>query len=213
MAEAHDITRLRERARALGAAAAATLPARAVVVDERVRLKCQVPLCEHYGRNLMCPPHVPAPDEMRAVLARYDRALVVQRAIPLTAAAVADAFGSDGLAAGKAHGEEGQRVGTQSAYERTLRASRNEFAALMTALEADAFGLGCRFAAALSGGDCGLCEVCVCGSGAPCRHPFAARPSMEAVGIDVVATAANAGLAVSFPVVTRAVWTGLLLLD
>ena len=47
----------------------------------------------------------------------------------------------------------------------------------------------------------------------PCRKPFRARPSMEAVGIDVLATAAAAGLPVQMPATDDPVWTGLLLLD
>ena len=46
-----------------------------------------------------------------------------------------------------------------------------------------------------------------------CRHPFEARPSMEAVGIDVVATAEAAGLSVELPAEDHPAWTGLLLID
>ena len=67
----------------------------------------------------------------------------------------------------------------------------------MTDLERTAFKLGYRYAAAFSGGECVLCDECVGqASGEQCRHPFEARPSMEAVGIDVVATAEAAGLSV-----------------
>jgi predicted metal-binding protein len=191
-------------ARALGADAAAPLAAGGVIVADRVRLKCRVPLCSSYGRNLMCPPNVGEPAEMRAILAEYRLALVVQQAIPATQAEVTDRFG--GRTYAEAHAEPG--------YEPVAGDSQNRFAALMTALEAAAFKRGLRFAAAFSGGDCVLCPECVGqGSGEPCRHPFAARPSMEAVGIDVVATAAHAGLAVELPAVDHPCWTGLLLLD
>jgi predicted metal-binding protein len=83
----------------------------------------------------------------------------------------------------------------------------------MSALEAEAFGLGYRFAVALAGGDCVLCDVCVGPGGEPCRHPFAARPSMEAVGIDVLATAEAAGLPIEMPAAEHPCWTGLLLID
>ena len=191
-------------ARALGAEAAAPLAAGGVVVAERVRLKCRVPLCSSYGRNLMCPPNVPEPHEMRAALAGYRLALVVQQAIPLTQTEVGARFG--GRTYAEAHAEPG--------YVSVAADSQNRFAALMTALEAAAFKRGLRFAAAFSGGDCVLCPECVGQhSSEPCRHPFAARPSMEAVGIDVVATAANAGLAIELPAADHPRWTGLLLLD
>jgi len=45
-----------------------------------------------------------------------------------------------------------------------------------------------------------------------CRFPFQARPSLEAMGIDVVATLKNVGLSLAFPVQGRVTWTGLILL-
>ena len=185
------------RARELGAGAAAPLPARAVVVDERVALKCRVPLCGHYGVNLMCPPHTATPAETRAALARYSDTLVVQQDIPLTQQAVDEALAGPGDASG----------------DERLRESQNGFTRLMTELEADAYKMGYRFAAAFAGGDCVLCDVCAGVTGEPCRHPYEARPSMEAVGIDVVATAAAAGLAVEVPAARHPRWTGLLLID
>ncbi len=83
----------------------------------------------------------------------------------------------------------------------------------MTALESAAFKMGYRFATAFAGGDCVLCDVCVGKDGEACRHPFEARPSMEAVGIDVVATAEAAGLAIEMPAADKPCWTGLLLID
>ncbi|MFA4964627.1 MAG: DUF2284 domain-containing protein [Thermoleophilia bacterium] len=215
MADALHIQHLVARARALGADRAAPLPARAVVVDERVRLKCRIPLCAHYGVNLMCPPHTPSPAETREALARYGDTLVVQRGIPLTQTAVDDALAGMGYAEAKAAGAAATAGGEarQQGYERTLRESQNEFAAVMTALEAEAFKLGYRFAAAYAGGDCVLCDVCVGPSGEACRHPFEARPSMEAVGIDVIATADAAGIPVEMPAADHPAWTGLLLID
>ena len=58
-----------------------------------------------------------------------------------------------------------------------------------------------------------LCDVCAGANGQPCNHPFEARPSMEAVGIDVVATAEAAGLAIELPADKHPRWTGLLLID
>jgi len=78
--------------------------------------------------------------------------------------------------------------------------------------------LGCAFAAGFGGGECRLCEACVAvqtgtSTREPCRQPFRARPSMEAVGVDVLATAAAAGLPIQMPATDDPVWTGLLLLD
>ena len=211
-----DAATLAERARALGADRVAPLPAAGVVVDERVRLKCLVPRCSSYGKNLMCPPAVPAPAEMRAALARYRAALVVQQPIPADAAAAEAAFA--GRTYAEARALEGGREGVRESGGRVevggVKRSQLDFAALMTELERAAFGLGYRFAAAFAGGECVLCEECVGqGSGAPCKHPFEARPSAEALGVDLVATAQAAGLDVTFPAADDARWTGLLFVD
>lgn len=204
MADAMHLQRLIAEAEDFGATRAAPLPAAAVVVDDRVNLKCRVPLCSGYGHNLMCPPHVMAADETRGVLRKYDDALVVQLDIPLTQECVDEQFD------GKTHAE----AKSAGAQLDGLRESQNQFAHLMTDLERAAFKLGYRYAAAFSGGECVLCDECVGqASGEQCRHPFEARPSMEAVGIDVVATAEAAGLSVELPAEEHPTWTGLLLID
>jgi predicted metal-binding protein len=196
-----EAARLAERARALGADHVAPLDAGRIVVDERVRLKCCVPLCSSYGQNLMCPPNVMSLEETRATLARYRLALVVQQDIPLTQTAVDEAFAGRGYA--QAHDDDLPPV----------TSAQRAFATLMTRLETEAFKGGHRFAAAFAGGECVLCDECVGqDSGVSCRRPFEARPSAEAVGIDVVATAAAAGLVVELPADEHPRWTGLLLI-
>lgn len=207
MADAWHVKMLIDKAHALGADRAAPLPAGSVVVDERVRLKCRVPRCASYGRNLMCPPHVPGPDETRAALARYGDVLLVQTDIAVTQAQMDDALD------GKTYAESRAHDAATTGCNNEIVASQNAFARLMSALEAEAFKLGYRFAAAFAGGDCVLCEVCAGIDDGVCRHPFEARPSAEAVGIDVVATARAAGLDVEMPAIDRPSWTGMLLID
>ncbi len=60
----------------------------------------------------------------------------------------------------------------------------------MVAVEREAFLAGYYKAFAMGEGPCRLCEVC---SLERCVHPQEARPSMEACGIDVFATAHNLG--------------------
>jgi len=224
LADAWHMKHLIDRAHRLGADRAAPLPAAAVVVDERVRLKCRVPLCSSYGRNLMCPPHVPGPDETRVVLGRYADVLLVQQDIAVTQAQVDAALDGRTYAESRvieAAGAGGASGAPSSAAPAVPRAdceneivvAQNAFAKLMSELEREAFKLGYRFAAAFAGGDCVLCPVCEGVDDGVCRHPFEARPSMEAVGIDVVATARAAGLDVELPAVDRAAWTGMLLID
>ena len=207
MADAWHLKHLIDKAHELGADRAAPLPATSVVVDERVRLKCRVPRCSSYGRNLMCPPHVPGPEETRAALARYADVLIVQRDIAVTQAQV------DAALDGKTYAESRALGAEDVGCDNEITAAQNAFAKLMSALEREAFRLGYRFAAAYAGGDCVLCEVCEGIEDGVCRHPFEARPSAEAVGVDVIATARAAGLDIEMPAVDRASWTGMLLID
>jgi len=59
-----------------GAADVVEIAASSILVAEWVREKCQFG-CDGYGRCLTCPPHAPAPEETRRVLAGYRRALLV----------------------------------------------------------------------------------------------------------------------------------------
>ena len=61
-----------------GASEVRLLPVGDIITDERVRLKCQIPLCDSYGRNLMCPPFLPSVDEFRKALALYESAVIIQ---------------------------------------------------------------------------------------------------------------------------------------
>ncbi len=170
-----------------GAAAAEWISIQDIVLDERVRLKCQIPLCDSYGRNLMCPPRLPEVSKFRETIALFSQALLVQLAAPLTAKP------------------------SRSRKEVYLPAKRLH--ALINRLEKMAFEEGCYYATGLIGGCCRLCPECAAVRGeTKCRHPFQARPSMEAMGIDVMATLEKAGISCSFPVLDHIRWTGLLLI-
>ncbi len=62
---------------------------------------------------------------------------------------------------------------------------------LVVDLEREAFLSGYYKAFALGAGPCHRCKVCHVEQG--CRHPGAARPAMEACGIDVFRTVRTAG--------------------
>ena len=119
MADAWHVKHLIDKAHELGADRAAPLPAASVVVDERVRLKCRVPRCSSYGRNLMCPPHVPGPDETRAALARYADVLIVQQDIAVTQVQVDAALDGKTYAESRALGAEDVAATTRSPLPRT----------------------------------------------------------------------------------------------
>lgn len=203
MRSSADLDRLCGNALSYGASAAVPMKARDIVLDPRVRLKCMVPQCANYGRNLMCPPNVMDLDTFSAVLERYTDAILVQYPIPLDTEFMKE-FEDSSI----------EDIYDSGEYNERMVRSEREFQDLLGRLESDALGLGCRFAAALTGGPCRLCKECVGqGSGERCRHPFRSRPSMEAMGIDVYLTARNAGLPFEIPARDRPVWNGVILLD
>lgn len=171
-----------------GATRTILIKAKDVAVDERVRLKCRIPICGSYGQNLMCPPHVPPVAEFRAALGEFSDALLVQ------------------LTASVPKSSEDPR--------KDVFAAAKKLHELVNLGERTAFEEGFRFATGLIGGCCRLCDECGgVKPGGRCAHPFKARPSMEAMGIDVTATTEKAGLEVpSYPIDQSVTWTGLILL-
>jgi predicted metal-binding protein len=175
---------LQDEAIQLGATMAKIIPASSIVIDERVRLKCLVPLCDKYNQNLMCPPNLPAVEEFRKAAVRYSWALFVQLVF-----------------------EKNGNVTKAEARQQGLRLHR-----IIHELERRAFSRGYPLAAGLIGGSCKLCKTCV-GATNPCRHPLMARPSMEGMGIDVIKTGRKIGLPFRFHSRNRLFWNGLLLID
>jgi predicted metal-binding protein len=174
-------------ARELGATAARVFDAKGVVVDGRVRLKCSVPVCKNYGVSLMCPPNVMPLDEFRNVLAQFQKALLVQIAYDVPDWMLEHIHAAEDLAA--LYKDETYLKG----WDQTYLVAKNTLETIADRLEAAAFKKGFKYATAFSAGKCTLCEVCV-GVGNRCRNPYKARPSMEAMGIDVGETARNAGV-------------------
>lgn len=183
-----------------GAKAARIIPAHMVVVDERVRMKCEVPRCSKFNQYLTCPPHVMDVETFSRILSRYDWCLLIQ--------VEAENIDSSDKAPGRIAGAISREIITRHhPYQLKLLHIIEE-------VEAAAFKNGMRFAAGFTGGECILCERCVDDKGSdPCRHPFRARPAMEAVGIDVIQTADNAGLPVCLSSSENVLWTGLILLE
>ncbi len=172
-----------------GASTVTPIPVSHVIIDKRVRLKCQIPRCDSFHKNLMCPPFVMPVEEFRQTLACYKEAILLQTEVVI-----------DILNDGKPG--------------RDVFAPAGRLHDLVNMGEREAFRAGFRFAAGLIGGCCRLCEACVAmDNSSNCRFPFRARPSMEAMGIDVVATLEQTGLALAFPVRDRVTWTGLILLQ
>ncbi len=195
-------------ARDLGATHAAPFSAGGVTVDERVRLKCQVPICDDYGLNLMCPPNVIAVQEFREMLAKYEWAILIQIQARIPDSMVKEIEQAEDVAALYKNAK------FIDSYKKSFSPVKLQLHKIVHRVEARAFSLGYRFAAGFIGGSCKLCPECVActSSQEPCRQPFRARPSMEAVGIDVLKTAENAGLPFDVPPKNKVIWNGLVLI-
>ncbi|MGZ5520423.1 MAG: DUF2284 domain-containing protein [Halobacteriota archaeon] len=189
----------------LGATAGRVFDAKDVVVDERVRLKCCVPVCRNYGVSLMCPPNVMPLDEFRNVLARFEKALLIQIGYDVPDWMLARIHAADDLAT--LYKDETYLKG----WDETYLVAKNTLETIAERLEAAAFKKGFKYATAFSAGKCTLCEACA-GVGNRCRNPYKARPSMEAMGIDVGETARKAGLPFEEAASDRVVLNALLLL-
>lgn len=183
-----------------GAKAARIIPSHMVVVDERVRLKCEVPRCAKFNQYLTCPPHVMDVAAFSRILDRYDRCLLIQ--------VEAQDIDSTDKATGRIDKPVSKEITSRH------RPYQLKLLEIIEEVEAAAFKDGMRFAAGFTGGECILCERCVDDKlSDPCRHPFRARPAMEAVGIDVIQTAQNAGLPICLSSSENVLWTGLVLLE
>jgi len=161
-----DLENYTQKALQLGASQAVTIPAQRVEVDERVRLKCSIPPCGHYGRCGYCPPYTPEPEFMRKALSRYNWAILFKHdVVPV------EDF-SD-ITRYYPHGEKHQR--------KTMELAAN--------IELLACADGYHFAMGFGAGSCvdSLCggKLCKMLDSGRCPYILRARPSMEAVGIDV----------------------------
>jgi predicted metal-binding protein len=168
-----------------------------IVIDKRVRLKCAVPVCSSYGRHLLCPPNLMPVDEFEAIVRSYSRAIIMQ---------VEDELDSSDRSGKHISKELDDSIGPYGGQRKLHR--------LVNEVEAAAFKKGFYLAAGFIAGECLLCPECIGqASGKPCRRPFEARPSMEAMGVDVLRTCENAGLSVHLSSKEKIRWTGLVLLD
>ncbi len=195
-----DTASLCQEAKDLGASQAVAIRAIDIVLDERTLLKCSVPICLHYGIDLMCPPNVLPMSKFKEVIGCYHRAILIKLDVPLS-----DLPGGSG--------KGGEQPGAPGAeYRNVIREAKKRLHEVVCQVESACFKKGYRFAAGLGGGSCPLCDECVgVKSGLPCRHPFRARPAMEAMGIDVIATTEKAGLHLSFSQNEGRSWVGLVL--
>ena len=161
-----DLETLKQEALELGASMAEVIPAEWVEIDERVRLKCSIPLCPYYDKNLYCPPQGPSLDLMQKAISRYTWALL---------------FALDVIPPEEFTDRSIER-------EAVLKWGRKGLE-ITSRIETLAFGKGYYLAMGFGQSSCLriLCgqERCLVLQGGKCPYPLQSRPSMESSGIDV----------------------------
>jgi predicted metal-binding protein len=182
-----------------GAKAAKVIPTSIVAVDERVRLKCEIPRCSGLNRYLTCPPNTMSVKKFSKILSLYKWCLLVQVEAPIDSSK---------------KGEGRIDISVLEDYQMLHKPYKLKLLSIIEAIEGAAFKKGLRFASGLTGGCCVLCDQCVKDKSTEmCRFPFRARPAMEGVGIDVFQTAEDAGLPIHLSSSKNVLWSGLILLD
>lgn len=198
----------------LGVTKAVQLDARCIITDPRVRMKCVIPTCMGYGKNLMCPPNVMPFVQFQEILRSYKRAILVQLEVSLSDKVKEDLKRGKGFMDLYREDREYWREHIFSVQANLHR--------IVTKIEKRANDQGFYLATALSAGPCNLCQYdeekermgCVgVKSRKSCRRPLFSHPSMEAMGIDVIKTAKMVGLPFEHPIREKVVWNGLVLID
>jgi predicted metal-binding protein len=169
-----DLETLKQEAFEFGASMAEIIPAEWVEIDERVRLKCSVPLCPYYDKNPYCPPRGPSLDLMREALRRYSWALL---------------FALDVIPPREFADQNIERESVVKLGEKCLE--------ITSRVETLAFSKGYYLAMGLGQASslkklCGL-ERCLVLVGGRCPYPLQSRPSMEGSGIDVFGLVTKVG--------------------
>ena len=202
-----DLEELSELAVKEGASRAKGIDTSLIVVDDRVQLKCRYPPCINYGRNLMCPPYTPTAKEFREILQNYKYAIIFQidKSINKKVQDYLKKKETNLLDLTKDE-EFVELVLNEGVGNEGAEANR-----IIAAIEREAFKKGYRLTLGLTTGPCHLCKECDPKN--LCKHPWEARPSMEAVGIDVSKTAENAGFKIQWGTKESMNLTALVLID
>jgi predicted metal-binding protein len=170
----NDLQEFKVKAIEWGASMAEVVSTDWVRVDERVYLKCLTPLCPYYNHCLNCPPHTPSPGRMQKILSQYKYAvLLALDVVPVS------------HFAGTAKDRRESATWGRKCLE------------IVGRVEKQAFESGYYLAMGFAQASClkTLCKQkrCLVLDGGKCPYPLKARPSMEAVGIDVYGLVTRVG--------------------
>ena len=159
------------------------VPASGVIIDDRVRLKCQVPVCEDYNQHLLCPPNTIPVEKFKSLCSQYSAALLIQ-------------IKSSGF-------EKTELIAAEKELHSLINKVEGRALTKGNYLATGFIASSCKLCSECVGFH----------SGEPCRHPYMARPSIESMGVDIFKTAENAGIGFNLGLSSEVIYCGLLLLD
>jgi len=168
-----DLEKYCQYALKLGADEAQVVDASKIPVEDAVAFKCRVPQCFGYNNCAQCPPHAPKPAEIRQLLKGYSHGLLFIRRVS-------------------------SKILKRDRNDKERKAAFMSILDIVSKLESAAFYDGHYLAVGFCAGSCysSLCDPnlgCQVLKGEKCRFPLKARPSMEAVGMDVYSLIASSG--------------------
>jgi len=173
-----------------GATRTAIVAAEAVALDPGAPENAHRGSCSCEGLNLMSPPLSAHPTEFAGWLVSYRTALLAEVVAPFPA--------EDGWAQGGLGWRcEWRRIRSDPALWSVVLPAWRRLHEVTMWLERECMRRGYYLAVGFGAGDCELCEVCV--TSELCVEPYAARPSLEALGVDVRRTREAAGWSGSAP--------------
>jgi len=160
-----DLERYCQYAMELGADEARVVDASTIPVKDAVAFKCRVPQCFGYNNCGQCPPYAPKPSEIRQLLKDYSYGVLFVRRVS-------------------------SKLLKLDRNDKERKAAFRSILDIVSKLESSAFYDGHYLAVGFGAGSCfsSLCDPklgCQVLKGEKCRFPLKARPSMEAVGMDV----------------------------
>jgi predicted metal-binding protein len=153
-----------------------------LVPSATVRAACEANRCGHYGKNHQCPPLVGSLEYWAKRIRSFHRARLI-----LLTVSFPEGTSQVELAATK-----------QPLYRAILQQEQ--------ALRESAFPAAYGFVA----GQCLVCTNCSANCGGACVYPEKARPSLEAIGIDVMKLLERMGRPIAFES-GKVTWVGALL--
>lgn len=189
-----DYTFLIDAAKSFGAADAILIHSSDIVIEERIRLKCKTG-CPSYGQRFSCPPYAPTISDFKKIIQEYQDALLIRfRSHVHTEPEIIHSLLKN-RADSTVSRDTKKRIGQ---FNDEINEESRKFHNIMLEMEGIAFMAGNPFAQAFTVDSCDRCKSCNI-KGGICVHPTELRYSIEAAGINIIKTAKNAGMEITFP--------------